>query len=70
MRKDGYAESTIRSTGKKLRMMVRDGVNLDDPEDVKEYIATKKSNGYKEVLCDVYDRYVKYYGFNLEPPKI
>lgn len=51
-------------------MMVRDGVNLDDPEDVKEYIATKKSNGYKEVLCDVYDRYVKYYGFNLEPPKI
>ena len=70
MKKDGYAESTIKSTGKKLRMMVRDGVNLDDPDDLKEYIAAKDgSNGYKEVLCDVYDRYVKYHGLIWRRPK-
>jgi len=70
MKKDGYADSTIRSTGKKLRMMVRDEVNLDDPDVVKEYIATKDgSNGYKEVLCDVYDRYIKYHSLTWRRPK-
>jgi hypothetical protein len=63
MKKDGYAESTNKTTGKRLRMMKRHGVNLDDPDAVKEYIAAKKSsNGYKEVLCDVYARYINYKG--------
>jgi integrase len=70
MKKDGYAESTIKSTGKKLRMMAREGVNLDDPDAVKECIAAKNgSNGYKEVLCDVYDRYVEYHGLVWRRPK-
>jgi len=34
MKKDGYAESTINTTGKRFRMMVREGVNLDDPDAV------------------------------------
>jgi len=70
MKKDGYAESTIKTTGRRLRMMVRHGVNLNDPEAVKEYIAAKESsNGYKEVLCDVYDRYAKYNGLTWRRPR-
>jgi len=70
MKKDGYAESTIKTTGKRLRMMVRHGVNLNDPDAVKEYIAAKESsNGYKEVLCDVYDRYAKYNGLTWRRPR-
>jgi len=51
-------------------MMAREGVNLDDPDHVKEYIAAKESsNGYKEVLCDVYDRYAKYNGLTWRRPR-
>ncbi len=70
MKKDGYADSTIKSTGKKLRMMVRDGVNLDDPDEAKEYIAEKNvSNGYKEALCDAYSRYLRYNGLRWFRPR-
>jgi hypothetical protein len=41
MTKDGYAESTIKSTGKRLRMMNRRGVDLDNAEAMKEYLAAK-----------------------------
>jgi hypothetical protein len=70
MKKDGYAEGTIKSTGKRLRMMNRRGVNLDNPEAVKEYLATKESsNGYKEVICDAYARYGKYNGLEWTRPR-
>ncbi|NIR87027.1 tyrosine-type recombinase/integrase [Candidatus Bathyarchaeota archaeon] len=70
MKKDGYAESTIKTTGKRLRMMAREGVNLDDPNKVKEYIATKvSSNGYKGALCDVYSRYLRYNGLTWFRPR-
>jgi integrase len=70
MKKDGYAESTIKSTSKRLRMMNRHGVNLDNPDSVKEYLAKKESsNGYKEALCDGYDRYIKYNGLEWTRPR-
>ena len=70
MKKDGYAETTIKTTGKRLRMMKRHGVNLGNPDAVKEYIASKNaSNGYKDALCDVYGRYVKYNGLSWKRPK-
>ena len=69
MKKDGYAESTIRVTGKRLRMIAKT-VDLDDPESVKGYVANKNSsNGYKEALCDVYDRYAKYNGLSWSRPR-
>ena len=42
MKKDGYAESTIKATGRRLRMIAK-SVPLSDPEAVKEYIAEKLS---------------------------
>ncbi|WNZ29947.1 MAG: tyrosine-type recombinase/integrase [Candidatus Bathyarchaeota archaeon] len=70
MKKDGYAESTIKSTSKRLRMMNKHNVNLDNPDSVKEYLASKESsNGYKEVICDAYARYVKYNGLEWTRPR-
>jgi len=55
MKKNGYADTTIKATGKRLRSLQRN-CNLKDPEDVKGYIANKKcSNSYKETLIETYD---------------
>jgi integrase len=54
-KKNGYADTTIEATGKRLRYLQRN-CNLKDPEDVKGYIANKKcSNAYKETLIETYD---------------
>ena len=55
MKKNAYADTTIKATGKRLRHLQRN-CNLKDPEDVKGYIANKKcSNAYKESLIETYD---------------
>jgi len=59
MKKNGYAETTIRATGKRLRYLQRN-CNLQDPEDVKGYIANKTcSNGHKESLIESYNNLMK-----------
>jgi integrase len=59
MKKNGYAETTIRATGKRLRYL-QNNCNLQDPEDVKGYIANKTcSNGHKESLIESYDILIK-----------
>jgi integrase len=68
MKKDGYAESTIKGTGRRLRMIAK-SVSLGDPEAVKEYIALKEGkNSYKEGLADSYARYVQYNGLSWRKP--
>ena len=50
MRKNAYADTTIKATGKRLRSLQRN-CNLKDPENVKGYIANKKcTNGFKETM--------------------
>ncbi|MDH5389870.1 MAG: tyrosine-type recombinase/integrase [Candidatus Bathyarchaeota archaeon] len=59
MKKNGYAETTIRATGKRLRYLQKN-CNLQDPEDVKGYIANKTcSNGHKESLIESYNILMK-----------
>ncbi len=59
MKKNGYADTTIKATGKRLRHLQRN-CNLKDPEDVKGYIATKQcSNAYKECLIETYNLLMK-----------
>ncbi|MDG6223803.1 MAG: hypothetical protein QCH99_11150 [Candidatus Bathyarchaeota archaeon] len=50
MKKDRLAETTIKVTDRRLRMMDR-AVNLDEPEKVIEYLATK--NGKNSYICKV-----------------
>jgi len=68
MKNDGYCETTIYHTSRRLRMIARQ-TDIDNPEKVKEYIAQKAtSKGYKENLTDIYDRYVRYNGLNWQRP--
>ncbi|MFB0514516.1 MAG: tyrosine-type recombinase/integrase [Candidatus Bathyarchaeia archaeon] len=56
MKKNGYADTTIKATGKRLRHL-QAKCNLKDPEDVKAFIATKQcSNAHKESLVEAYDK--------------
>jgi integrase len=55
MKKNAYADTTIKATGKRLRSLQRN-CNFKDPENVKAYIANKKcSSGFKETLVETYD---------------
>ena len=59
MKKNGYEETTIKATGKRLRHLQRN-CNIQDPEDVKGYVANKKcSNAFKECLIETYDILMK-----------
>jgi len=59
MKKNGYADTTIKATAKRLRHL-QNNCNLKDPEDVKGYIANKQcSNAYKETLIETYNLLMK-----------
>ncbi|UCH30988.1 MAG: site-specific integrase, partial [Candidatus Bathyarchaeota archaeon] len=59
MKKNAYAETTIKATGKRLRYLQKH-CNLADPEEVKGYIANKQcSNAYKQTLIETYDILMK-----------
>ena len=69
MRKDGYADSTMKATSRRLRMIAK-SVSLDDPDAVKGYFATKTGKpSYKEGLADAYDRYCRYNGLSWRKPR-
>jgi len=68
LKKLGRSESSLHAWGKRLRHLARH-VDLDDPESVKAFIATKKvSICYKEGLVQAYEHYVKFYGLNWSKP--
>ena len=59
MKKEAYAKSTIIYTGKRLRHLKRN-CNLENPEDVKAFIAQKNCTpAYKESLIEAYALYCK-----------
>jgi len=59
MKKEAYADTTIKATTKRLRYLQRN-CNLQNPENVKTYIANKQcSNAYKESLIEAYDIYMR-----------
>jgi hypothetical protein len=52
--KNAHVETTINATGKRLRYLERN-YNLDNPEQVKRFIATKQcSNANKECLTSTH----------------
>ena len=70
MKKDGLAESTIRVTDRRLRMIAK-SVDLDDPEKVREYLAKKEGkNSYIQGIAESYDRYARYNGIVWSKPLI
>ena len=68
MKKNAYADTTIKATGKRLRSLQRN-CNLKDPENVKAYIANKEcSSGFKETLIETYALLMKCLNQQWEQP--
>ena len=68
MKKDGYAEETIKGYSERLRHLEQN-TDLDKPELVKEYIANRSiSNAYKEAFVNAYVNYVENYGLKWKKP--
>jgi hypothetical protein len=69
LRKEGYSDITLKVKGERLRYLARH-TNLDDPEAVKWYIATRTSwsNAYKQGVAYAYNSYVKVNGLNWSLP--
>ncbi|MEM3551111.1 MAG: hypothetical protein QXN87_05780 [Candidatus Bathyarchaeia archaeon] len=58
LKKQGYAESTIKGRVKLLKRLLRLGSNLFDPESVKEAIAKQTcSEGRKELAVEAYNSF-------------
>jgi integrase len=68
MKREGYAESYISAVSKRLRHLAK-YVSLDNPEMVKDYIASKQcSPAFKETLVEAYDLYVTANGMHWSKP--
>jgi integrase len=68
MKKNAYADTTIKATGKRLKHLKRN-CNLNNPEQVKGFIATKQCrNAYKETLTEAYDHYCQATGIAWNKP--
>jgi integrase len=68
MKKEAYADTTIEAVGGRLRHLDR-YCNLDNPEDVKVFIANKNcSSAFKESLIEAYDCYCRANGITWSKP--
>jgi integrase len=69
LKKQGRCDGTIQGYRQKLSQLMHEGVNLHDPEAVKEYLAKKNwcecSKFYTAV---VYDGFVRFLGLTWEKP--
>jgi hypothetical protein len=55
MKRNAYADSTIKATAKRLKHLQKN-CDLTQPEEVKAFIANKEcSNAFKECLIETYD---------------
>jgi integrase len=69
MKKQGYRDGTILSRTKLLKIMVKRGANLYDPETVKDVIAKQSwSEGRKENAVNAYTTFLKMTGGTWNPP--
>jgi integrase len=71
LRKQGLAESTITNYCKMLRLLLKHGANLKDPESVKEALARlTKREGWKALAIMSYSSYLRFKGLSWEPPRV
>ncbi|MCW4047686.1 MAG: tyrosine-type recombinase/integrase [Candidatus Bathyarchaeota archaeon] len=69
LKKDGKSDATIQGRTKLLRVLVKRGANLYDPESMKEVIAKQPwSNGRKNNAVDAYSSFLKMVGGKWEAP--
>jgi integrase len=70
MKKQGYAEQTIEGRISIVNTLLTNQVELDDPESVKEYIASQDCTaGRKRNIVHAISTYYKSKGINWDPPR-
>ena len=70
LNKEGYAESTITTRVKLLKILAKRGANLLDPESIKESIANQKwCNKRKVNAADAYTAFLRMNGGTWNPPR-
>jgi len=68
MKKEAYADSTIKATAKRLKHLKKNCL-FADPESVKIFVANKKcSNAFKECLIETYDLFMRSIGQKWHKP--
>jgi integrase len=70
LKKQGYAESTVKTWTWFLKRLVKEGANLMDPESIKLTIARHDnwSDYYKAGMVQAYDRFTELQGIRWTPP--
>ncbi len=71
LKKQGYAESTSKTYYSILKHLVKQHVNISDPESVKKYIAIKETwgKGRKQNVVKAYSLFLKTQGTTWEKPR-
>lgn len=71
MKRQGYAEATIEGRIRLLKVLLKRGADLYNPESVKGVIAlqTQWSNARKELAVNLYTSYLRMVGGKWNPPK-
>jgi len=68
MTNEGKAPTTVEGVGKRLRIIAKHA-NLNNPEEVKAFIARHKcSNCFKHLLTTAYAKYAKFNAIEWQPP--
>ena len=70
LKKRGYTKSTVKTKVQTLKRLVRMGVNLLNPESVKDVLATHDewSNNYKKIVIYAYDNFTEMLKISWKPP--
>ena len=69
LQKQGRCDGTIQGYRQKLTQLMREGVNLGDPESVKAYLALKNQlENSKFYTMAVYDGFLKFQGLSWQKP--
>jgi integrase len=70
LKKKGLKETSVNDYGYKLGKLVEAGVNLLNPEDVKEYLAKRNdwSQRTKATTVVIYDGFARWLGLAWDPP--
>jgi hypothetical protein len=68
MKRNAYADSTIKATAKRLKHLQKN-CNLTQPEQIKTFIANKKcGNAFKECLIETYNLLMRSIGLRWKKP--
>ena len=69
MKKQGYSEATIEGRTRVLKVLIKRGANLLDPESVKDVIAQQRwSEGRKANAVKAYTNFLRMIGGTWQPP--